>query len=277
MGQGMSIATDETACVDAAAFTYQPWKMKEIRRLYVNLPDGAKVGYLDLATLVQVPESAETAPMLEAALSVLSGVPAEFSATAAADPGPALPVMPWRDLADNRPGQGIESLEDPSYRVGVAGEQRTAGVLAGLERRGYRVLHSLPLSSRKDLDHLVIGPTGIFAINTKSTTYEVTAKAGAAVYSDGYRQNWIESIERDTGVVAELLSVAARMDLKCEPLVSVWSTVGVRAAGGVVWPGEDLQEAILGRPELYPPAWVDVVFNVARRSDAWSAPGSRRH
>jgi hypothetical protein len=248
--------------------------MKEIRRLYVNLPDGTKLGYLDLATLEPVPESAETAPLLAAALAGLSGVPIE------APPAPA-PVteaaMPWRDLAGNRPGQGIESLEDPSYRAGVAGEQRTAGVLAGLAHRGYRTLHALPLSTRKDLDHLVIGPTGIFAINTKSTTYEVTAKPGGTVYSDGYRQTWIESIERDAGVVAEHLSAAARMTLRCAPLISVWSTVGVRTAGETVWSGEDLQDALIGRPEAYPPEWVDVVFNVARRSDTWTTAGAGRH
>ncbi|MHA7289536.1 nuclease-related domain-containing protein [Arthrobacter sp. MDT3-24] len=40
----------------------------------------------------------------------------------------------------------------------MAGEQRTAGILAGLERNGYRVLRSIPLSPRKDVDHLVVGP-----------------------------------------------------------------------------------------------------------------------
>jgi hypothetical protein len=46
----MSIAIDEAACLDAAgSFTYRPWKMKDRRWLYINLHDGTKVGYLDLA------------------------------------------------------------------------------------------------------------------------------------------------------------------------------------------------------------------------------------
>ncbi|NVM96075.1 NERD domain-containing protein [Arthrobacter wenxiniae] len=102
---------------------------------------------------------------------------------------PATPtVLPWTDLTANRPGQLIENQDDASYRAGVAGEQRTAGVVAGLERSGFRVLHSVPLSPRKDIDHLVIGPTGVWAVNTKATTYEVTAKVDGAVYSVGYRQ-----------------------------------------------------------------------------------------
>lgn len=274
----MSAAIDETAVLEGgpATFTYQPWKMKEIRRLYINLTDGTKVGYLDLATLERVPESAATSALLAVALAELTGSTQQVAPDEAAAGEPAKHTVPWHDLAGNRPGQRIEGLEDASYRAGVAGEQRTAGVLAGLERQGYRVLHSLPLSPRKDLDHLVIGPTGIFAVNTKSTTYEVTAKAGV-IYSDGYRQNWQDSIERDAAVVADLLSVAARMELSCEPLLSVWSTIGVQSTGGVVSPGERLQDQILGRAGLYPPEWVDVVFNVARRSDTWSAPGAGRH
>jgi hypothetical protein len=103
-------------------------------------------------------------------------------------------------------------LDDASYRAGVAGEQRTAGVLAGLERDGYRVLHSIPLSPRKDIDHLVIGPTSVHAINTKTSTYAVTAKDGTA-YADGYRQTWIESLSRDAGLAAEYLSRAARREV----------------------------------------------------------------
>ena len=52
------------------------------------------------------------------------------------------------------------------------------------------MLHAVPLSPRKDIDYLVVGPTGIHAINTKASSYEVTAKADA-VYADGYRQKWI--------------------------------------------------------------------------------------
>lgn len=274
----MSTAIDEPAVLegDPATFTFQPWKMKEIRRLYVNLTDGTKVGYLDLATLERIPESVATSSLLDVALSELTGSAKPAAPVAAAAAEPAGTALPWHDLAANRPGQQIEAMDDASYRAGVAGEQRTAGVLAGLERQGYRVLHSLPLSARKDLDHLVIGPAGIFAINTKATSYEVTVKSGV-VYADGYRQSWNESIERDASVVAELLSVAARMELTCEPVVSVWSALGVRSQGGGVCAGEYLQDIIQGRPALYPPEWVDVVFNVARRSDTWSLQGTGRH
>ncbi|WLQ06115.1 nuclease-related domain-containing protein [Arthrobacter oryzae] len=185
----------------SAAFVYNPWKMEDVRRLSINLADGTKVGYLDVATLDAVPEQGSSEGLLQLALAGLSPAAAERSfvqgahlgdAPAPAKPEPAY-VLPWTDLASNRPGQLIENLDDASYRADVAGEQRTAGVLAGLEHEGYRVLHAVPLSPRKDIDHRVIGPTGMWATNAKATTEDVAAKADGAVYSDGYRQKWIEA------------------------------------------------------------------------------------
>lgn len=158
---------DLTAHRDGPEFVYSPWKIKDVRRLYVNLQDGAKIGYLDLATMEAFPESAGPAELLQQALAGLSTLPAARRLNAVAQMGevrelpPKQSVLPWSDLAANRTGQLIENLEDASYRAGVAGEQRTAGVLAGLEHKGYRVLHAVPLSPRKDIDHLVIGPTGV--------------------------------------------------------------------------------------------------------------------
>ncbi|PTT67019.1 hypothetical protein DBR22_09795 [Arthrobacter sp. HMWF013] len=154
--------------------------------------------------------------------------------------------MPWSDLALNCPGRSTADLDDASYRACVAGEQRTAGVLASLERQGFRILHSIPLSPRKDIDHLIIGPTGVFAINTKATTYEVAAKSDGTVYTDGYRQNWTESITRDAGVAAGYLATAARMELDTQPLVAVWFTLTVHTSSPALVAGDDVACLITG-------------------------------
>jgi hypothetical protein len=55
-----------------------------------------------------------------------------------------------------------------AWRRGAAGERRTARLLAVLERHGWAVLHDLALpGSRANLDHLVIGPGGVFVIDSK--------------------------------------------------------------------------------------------------------------
>jgi hypothetical protein len=55
-----------------------------------------------------------------------------------------------------------------AWRRGAAGERRTAHLLAALERDGWAVLHDLAIpESRANLDHLVIGPSGVFVIDSK--------------------------------------------------------------------------------------------------------------
>ena len=52
--------------------------------------------------------------------------------------------------------------------AGSGGGARTARLLAPLERHGWAVLHDLVVpGSRANLDHLVIGPGGVFVIDTK--------------------------------------------------------------------------------------------------------------
>ena len=55
-----------------------------------------------------------------------------------------------------------------AWRRGAAGERRTARLLGPLERQGWAVLHDLAVpGSRANLDHLVIGSGGVFAIDSK--------------------------------------------------------------------------------------------------------------
>jgi len=55
-----------------------------------------------------------------------------------------------------------------AWRRGAAGERRTARLLVPLERHGWAVLHDLAVpGSQANLDHLIIGPGGVFAIDSK--------------------------------------------------------------------------------------------------------------
>jgi hypothetical protein len=55
-----------------------------------------------------------------------------------------------------------------AWRRGAAGERRTARLLGPLERHGWVVLHDLAVpNSAANLDHLAIGPGGVFVIDSK--------------------------------------------------------------------------------------------------------------
>jgi hypothetical protein len=60
------------------------------------------------------------------------------------------------------------SPDAAAWRQGAAGERRTARLLAPLERHGWAILHDLAVpGSRANIDHLVIGPGGVFVIDSK--------------------------------------------------------------------------------------------------------------
>jgi hypothetical protein len=68
-------------------------------------------------------------------------------------------------------GWGLRFRPSPdavAWRRGAAGERRTARLLGPLERQGWAVLHDLALpGSQANLDHLVIGPGGVFVVDSK--------------------------------------------------------------------------------------------------------------
>jgi hypothetical protein len=74
-------------------------------------------------------------------------------------------------LATVAAGWGLRFRSSPdavAWRRGAAGERRTAQLLGPLERHGWVVLHDLAVPhSRANIDHLVIGPGGVFVIDSK--------------------------------------------------------------------------------------------------------------
>jgi hypothetical protein len=79
-------------------------------------------------------------------------------------------VMAWRRLLDIR-----------SYRMGLLGEQAVAEQLQPLTAVGCAVFHDIPGDGKWNVDHVVVGPTGVFAIETKYRTKQ-PGKAGRHDY-----------------------------------------------------------------------------------------------
>ena len=74
-------------------------------------------------------------------------------------------TLPWRVAAI------LAIAPSPDARAwqrGATGERRTARLLDPLARHGWAVLHDLAIpGSRANLDHLVVGPGGVFVIDSK--------------------------------------------------------------------------------------------------------------
>ena len=89
-----------------------------------------------------------------------------------------------------------------AWAVGAEGERRTAEVLARLESDGYRVLHDRRIpGSRANIDHVVVGPTGVYVVETKSWSGAVRLRGGA-IRIAGRRSAVIDQVQREADAVA---------------------------------------------------------------------------
>ncbi|MFJ8208734.1 nuclease-related domain-containing protein [Streptomyces sp. NPDC096033] len=147
-------------------------------RLYVNRPDGQAVAWYDRQTnRISVLSDGRREAVLAVLRPYLSG-----DWTIGPPPVPTraelrrLHLPPDRDLAPNRPGETL--LGELEYgapggsrarhrmRRQLVALQRTGAELDLLEAEDWRVVHDVPLPGLGLLDHLLIGPPGVFALRT---------------------------------------------------------------------------------------------------------------
>lgn len=95
-----------------------------------------------------------------------------------------------------------------AWRQGADGERRTGEVLAQLEPAGWMVMHDLHWPGRPyaNIDHIVIGPTGVFVIDSKNWSGNVEVRGGVL------RQNGYARTAECEGVAAAAAAVCAYLE-----------------------------------------------------------------
>jgi hypothetical protein len=91
---------------------------------------------------------------------------------------------------------------------GATGEEQVGGLLDGLAGRGWYAIHDVSLG-RGNVDHIVIGPGGVFTVETKSHPGPVqVGRVHGSVLGQAQAQR--KAIERVTGEHVEPLLVFSR-------------------------------------------------------------------
>lgn len=124
-----------------------------------------------------------------------------------------------------------------NWLLGAWGEERTAKELRKLDKRTWRVLHDLD-SRRGNFDHVVIGPPGVFVIDSKNWYGEVSVSNELATVRP------LENPERtyvDHGLPRRMRAYAAEMSDKLHaanlrvgwvhPVVAIWAKFPENAVG----------------------------------------------
>jgi hypothetical protein len=105
---------------------------------------------------------------------------------------------------------------------GERGELRVAEVLDDLRRHGYRPFHDV-VRDGFNVDHVVVGPGGVFAIETKfrSGTGEITFRNGEGLFVGGFPEEK-DSLSQARGNAAEmnrLIKENCHIDVWVKPVV----------------------------------------------------------
>jgi hypothetical protein len=95
-----------------------------------------------------------------------------------------------------------------AWQIGADGEVRTGRILETLAADGFRILHDrkIPGARSANIDHIVIGPPGIYVVETKSYKGSLQIR-GNEVFVAGRRKNgWIDEVNREAAAVRTALA-----------------------------------------------------------------------
>ncbi|MCA0146782.1 nuclease-related domain-containing protein [Blastococcus sp. LR1] len=212
--------------------------------------------------------------------------------------------VPAADLAMNRPGEqarrqamlareaapvrsvlarlvGVHN-EERAWRIGADGEELVARSLARLVRKAprWRVLHSVPVGDRgSDIDHVVIGPGGVFTLNAKHHPGARIWVAGNTLMVNGARQPYVRNCRHEAERASRLLTAACGFDV---PATGVVVPVRVdridireRPADVQVMDRRALVRWLRRLPEVLDDTAVEAVHAQARLASTW-APQTRK-
>jgi hypothetical protein len=131
-----------------------------------------------------------------------------------------------------------------TWQRGAHGERRTARLLDRLTGDGYVVFHDLAVpDSPANVDHLVIGPTGVFVIDSKQWSGSVHQGADGLVWHSHYRlDRTVETVRWEAETVGRLLGT------RIHPLLCVHGAHvhggGLHAQGVAIVPAHLLRDAL---------------------------------
>jgi hypothetical protein len=121
---------------------------------------------------------------------------------------------------------GLIRSEDYSWRVGADSEEEVGRELARLPK-GWFVRHDIMIGRNWNADHVVVGPPGVFVLDTKYRTGDVrTTKAGIRV--NGYKTDMAEKVKDQAREVSRRLRDAAGLKSWVQPVLVFDNDIGGR-------------------------------------------------
>jgi hypothetical protein len=157
--------------------------------------------------------------------------------------------------------------------VGADGEEKVGARLDKLRKQGWFTLHAVPIGEHgSDIDHVVIGPGGVFCINTKTHLGKKVWVGGDTVMVSGHRQPYVRNSRFEARRTAELLTVAAGAPVAVRPILAIMCaelTVKTQPEDVTVVGSRTVAPWLAKRRRVYSPEEVALLYGWARLSTTW--------
>ncbi|WP_329147811.1 NERD domain-containing protein [Streptomyces sp. NBC_01456] len=266
--------------------------------------DAAAVAWYDCRTgKINILDESYRAEALSALAPFLTSAP-DVTPVAAPPGRPAPPPVaapaPSQDLATNKPGASLRRrIEDvePSpllrtlkrwfgldaalrpWETGFRGERIAGKSLNRLRRDGWFVLHSVELPSGADIDHVAIGPPGVFTINTKHHRGGRIWLGDHAAMVNGQSTPYVRNSLFEARRAARLLTHTCGFPVEVHPVLAVVgaATVTVRTATPSVRliDGSHAARELSGLSPVLTPSDIERIYTAAREGNSWLTPSRK--
>jgi hypothetical protein len=117
-----------------------------------------------------------------------------------------------------------------SYRLGYQGERYVAEELNRLMAHGYQAFHDVPFDN-SNMDHVLVGPTGVFVIETRTTRkpaaaegrkkHEVVFDGTALLFPEGPDAKPLQEVRRNRDALSRWLSSATADQICAEGILTI--------------------------------------------------------
>jgi len=149
-----------------------------------------------------------------------------------------------------------------AWRRGAAGERRTARLLTPLERHGWAVLHDLAIAgSKANIDHLVIGPSGVVAIDTKQYRGRLRLDSDGMVWHG--RHLLVSALRKTLWEADQADEVLGVADIQVPAIMAIHGATvpwgRLQADGVIVAPARQVPDLLRALPPILGPervAWL---------------------
>lgn len=112
--------------------------------------------------------------------------------------------------------------DERAWRRGAEGEERVARSLLRLPY-GWHVFHDITIGSRgSNIDHLAIGPGGVYALNTKNLTGKVWV-GERVILHNGQKTDYLRTVSREASIATQRLSRAAGQPIFVVPVLVIFA------------------------------------------------------